>query len=400
METLYAGTDVSKDDFKAAVLDGRNNSVAPVRAYGHDRKAYSSFWKELTRLKTELGCDVIIGMEATGIYHLPLYQYLIDVGADVRVFNPLEVKRYKRRIRKTDTDKLASRAIAEALLLAHEPRSPPITGPELGCLRELCRFRDRLVKKASKCKNEAIRDMDLLCRGYTEEFEDIFSPSSIAVMRAAVRKSRLFKADAKELAKILRGYMPQSSAETKACRLSSLFQNVVVPGYVRDAIIFELHMLIQQHNQLRHQLKRVEREIGGRVKKTNTHIVSIPGIGPLTAGVILGELGDISRFKGLKQLTAYAGLDTTVMQSGRSRRRGHISKRGSPLLRCALYQASLSAMRFNPVCQQFYKRLKSRGKHHKVCLVAVAAKLLHIAYSVETKQSDFYVPDYILHQQA
>jgi len=395
METLYAGLDVSKDDFKASVIDFRNNPVSPVGAYTHDRESLDAFLRDIQALRGELGCDVIFGMEATGIYHLPLYHYLLDAGCTVRVFNGLEVKRYKRRIRKTKTDNLDSLAIAEALLFSGELPPHGVTGPETGCLRELCRFRDRLMKKASKCKNEAIRDMDLLCRGYSDAFEDIFSPSSIAVMKAVVRKTRLFEIDKESLTKLLRVYMPQPLAEKKAHRLIRLFESAVVPSYVRDAVIFELHMLVQQHEQLRHQLKRVEREIESSVRKAGTHLLSIPGIGKLTAGVILGEWGDISRFKNLKQLTAYAGLDPSVAQSGRSKRTGRISKRGSPLLRAALYRASLSAIRFNPACRQLYTRLKARGKHHKVCLVAVANKLLHIAYSVEINQRDFYVPAYV-----
>ena len=70
------------------------------------------------------------------------------------------------------------------------------------------------------------------------------------------------------------------------------------------------------------------------------------------------------------------------------------------MLREALYGAALPASRVNPVCQQFYQRLKAKGKHHKICMVAIARKLLHIAYSVETKQRDFYVPAYITEQQA
>ncbi|MDO9537412.1 MAG: transposase, partial [Thermoplasmata archaeon] len=251
----------------------------------------------------------------------------------------------------------------------------------------------------SQCKNQAVRDMDVLCRGYTNLFSDVFSPSSIAIMKAAVRTTRLFETDVEKLTNILSKFMPRHTAEMKAGKLQALFQNAVVPEHMKDICVLELHMIIPQYELLKLQVKRIEHRIEMHIKDTNTHLLTIPGIGILTAGAILGELGNLSRFNSIDQLTAFAGLDPSVMESGRSRRTGHISKRGSPMLREALYGAALPASRVNPVCQQFYQRLKAKGKHHKVCMVAIARKLLHIAYSVETNQRDFYVPAYITEQQ-
>lgn len=395
MKTLFVGLDVSKDDFKAAAKDDQNNQVMPAKTYRHDRQGMKALDKDIKILKEQLRCNVIFGMESTGIYHLSICQHLVDAGEHVKVFNSLELRRFKGRIRKTKTDKLDAEVIAEALLLKTEPTYHPTEEPGLIQIRELCRLRNRLVKKATLCKNQAIRDMDVLCRGYTSLFKDIFSPSSIAVMKAAIRTTRLFKIDNETLKDVLNNYMPGSVAEKKAERLCSLFKNAVVPVHMQDICILELHMLIQQYDLLLQQKERIEHRIEKQVKRTGTRLLTIPGIGPLTAGVILGELGNLSRFKSLNQLTAFAGLDPSVMESGHSRRTGHISKRGSPMLREALYNAAFSASRVNPVCREFYQRLKTKGKHHKVCTVAVARKLLHIAYSVETKQRDFYIPDYI-----
>lgn len=395
MRTLFVGLDVSKDDFKAAVKDDQNNLVMAPKSYKHDRSGLESLERNVDELKGRFECNAIFGMEATGIYHLSLYQHLMDRQVHVKVFNTLELKRFKGRIRKTKTDELDAIAIAEALLLVREPSYHPTAEPEMIHLRELCRLRERLVREASRCKIHATRDMDLLCRGYANLFDDIFSPSSIAVLKASVRKTRLFKADVQELTDILSKFMARSSSEEKARKLSALFENTVIPEYMKEICILEIHMLIQQYEVLKQQRKRIEDRIENCIEKINPWMITVPGIGPLTAGVILGELGDICRFSSTDQLTAYSGLDPSVMESGRSRRTGHISKRGSPILRETLYNAAFAAIRVNPVCKQFYQRLKAKGKHHKVCLVAVAKKLLHIAYSVESNKRKFYIPSYI-----
>ena len=214
-------------------------------------------------------------------------------------------------------------------------------------------------------------------------------------MKAVIRKTRLFETDEKTLTEILKKFMSGTGAENKAKRLCTIFQRRVVPESMQEICVLELHMLIQQYDLLKQQITRTERQLEKEVKKTNTHLLTIPGLGVLTAGAILGELGDLTRFTSSDQVTAYAGLDTVVTQSGNFRRTGHISKRGSPMLREALYHAALSAVKANPVCRQFYQRLRAKDKHFCVCLVAVSRKLLHIAYSVEKNNRDFYVPTYI-----
>ena len=400
MKTIFVGMDVSKDDFTVAVKDEQNNMIAPVRNYRHDRPGLEAFDSDIGAMKEQLRSHAIFGMESTGIYHLSVYQHLVEASEQVKLFNALELKRFKSSIRKTKTDNLDAQAIAEALLLVRKPSYHHMSEPDIIQIRELCRLRTRLVRKASQCKNQAVRDMDVLCRGYTTLFKDVFSPSSIAIMKATVRKTRIFEIDDQNLTKILSKYMPKPAAQTKARKLQTLFQNTVIPKHMKDICVLELHMLTQQYGLLKQQVNRIERRIETQVKKTNTHLLTIPGIGILTAGTILGELGNLSRFTSIDQLTAFAGLDPSVMESGRSRRTGHISKRGSPMLREALYGAALPASRVNPVCQLFYQRLKAKGKHHKICMVAVARKLLHIAYSVETNNRDFYVPMYITEQQA
>jgi transposase len=399
MNKIFVGMDVSKDDFKAAIKDEGNELIAPVKTFGHDEKSLKAFDKFIADINREFRSMAMFGMEATGIYHLAVYDHLVNAGKTVKVFNGIELKRFKSRIRKTKTDDIDAQIIAEALLLSREPSYHPTSEPDLIRLRELARLRFRLQKKTSQCKIQATRDLDVLCRGYTRLWHDVFSPSSICVMKATIRQTRLFEIEEEELFSILRGYMNKDLAEDKAVKILDVFGSAVIPDAMKEACILDLHMLIQQYEVLNRQLERVDRKIVAMVERMSPHMLTLPGIGSVTAGIILGEMGDLNRFTNLDQITAYAGLDPAVKQSGQSYRTGRISKRGSPMLRVALYKAALSSIRYNPVCKVFYDRLKAKGKHHKVCMTAVARKLLHIAYAVEKNKKDFYVPEYIQKQQ-
>ena len=86
------------------------------------------------------------------------------------------------------------------------------------------------------------------------------------------------------------------------------------------------------------------------MEKINSPITSILGIGPITGAVILGEIGDISRFSNPSKLVAYAGLDAAISQSGEFESTSNrMSKRDSPYLRKDLFQSALRAEFCDPI---------------------------------------------------
>jgi len=107
-----------------------------------------------------------------------------------------------------------------------------------------------------------------------------------------------------------------------------------------------------------------------------------PGVGPVTAEVVLSELGDISRFRNAKAVCAYAGLVPVVRQSGEKKSKDlKITKQGSGLLRWALVEAAWRLVRESPKWAALFARLRHRsGK--KRAIVAVARKLLCVLYAM------------------
>lgn len=122
---------------------------------------------------------------------------------------------------------------------------------------------------------------------------------------------------------------------------------------------------------------------------------TIPGIGLVTAGVLLTETQALETFHSSKQLTAFAGIAPAPYTSGKTvYRRSRISKIGNPRIRKAFYMAALSSIRFNPIMKTFYERLVARGKSKKLSLVAVARKLLVMCFAV-CKSNQPFQPNYL-----
>ena len=129
-------------------------------------------------------------------------------------------------------------------------------------------------------------------------------------------------------------------------------------------------------------------------------LVTIPGIGRLTASKLLGEIRNILDFESPRQLAAYAGLTPRNILSGTSvHKKTRISKTGNANLRKILYMPAISAKRWNPIIVQFCDRLLQNGLRPMEVIVAAMRKLLHIVYGV-LKNGRPFDPNYLVKTQA
>jgi transposase len=118
-------------------------------------------------------------------------------------------------------------------------------------------------------------------------------------------------------------------------------------------------------------------------QKLYSNMLSISGIGVKTAPLLIITCNGFRDFDSAKQLICYYGLSPTETSSGTSiKRKGKISKMGNPLVRKKLYMCSLQASTHNKACCGLYQRLLAKGKPKNVALIAVANKLLKIAYAI------------------
>ena len=118
--------------------------------------------------------------------------------------------------------------------------------------------------------------------------------------------------------------------------------------------------------------------------------MTIPGIGYINGGMILGEIGDIRRFPGHKQLLAFAGLDPSVYQSGTFQaKRTRMSKRGSKVLRYALMNAAHNVVKNNATLKAYYDAKTAEGRTHYNALGHCAGKPVRIIYKMLTDKAEF-----------
>lgn len=225
--------------------------------------------------------------------------------------------------------------------------------------------------------------------------------------KATVRKRKTDRSDALAIAKcVLQGEgVPATEATFRvgkrllrtSCELTQLQVSV---SHMQKA--FAAHWSEEPGAQ--DILRTLEEHIARAVKEMRTRgmeltdpecvrlLCSIPGIGKTLATTLVSEIGDVARFPSAKELTAYAGLDPRVRQSGISlTRNSRLTKRGSPYLRRALFIAASIAQRHDPFLKAYYLKKRLEGKRYREATVANARHVLHRVYAV-WKRGTPYIP--------
>ncbi len=265
--------------------------------------------------------EVIAALEATGCYGENLTRFLYNNGIKVFVLNPAQVKNYaKSTMLRTKTDKVDCKVIADFVSL-HKDKLQNWT-PPLASLEKL--------RGLYRCSEDLKEDMTRV----------------IGRIEACKNTDDLGK---------------QEALITYNDQLEFIEKNILEVEKKMLSIVNECQELSRKFVLLN----------------------SIPCVGQKTAMAILSELPDISSFNNAKQLTAYAGLNPAIRESGSSvRGKGRISHIGSAHLRKLLFLPAMTALRYNPIIKKFGDRLKAKQKNGKVVIVAAMRKLLHIIFGV------------------
>lgn len=118
---------------------------------------------------------------------------------------------------------------------------------------------------------------------------------------------------------------------------------------------------------------------------------SIPGLGFITIACIIGETNGFAAVQNARQLSSYAGLDVVHSESGAKSKKPRISKHGNKYLRLAMYMPAICALQHNEHLKDFYHRVKQHRSSKKIGVIAVARKLLVLAYSL-WKNDEYFHP--------
>ncbi len=331
-------------------------------------------------------------MESTGHYWIALYEYLIERGYSVTVFNPLQIQAYRQvGIRQAKTDRRDCHFIAD-FLRVRAAEAIYVSAPTYRQLRHLARFRFSLIDRAAGLRRRAHTILDQVFPEYPALFSRPFHATSRRLLRQAVTAEGFAAWPLADLTETLRQASRGRWDEEKAQAIHAAAQTSLGIRSLHQVARQEMACLLEQMDLLDQQVKAVDQTLATLLPPAGQLLVTIPGLSTVLAATILGEIGDVHRFPHLKALVAYAGLDPMVYQSGHFQTtHTALSKRGSRYLRRALWLAATAARRFNPHPAAFYRRKRKQGKHHSTAMGAVCHRLLARISVILMEQRPFEV---------
>ena len=387
---IYVGIDVAseKHDFFMMTSEGEVFTKRSI-SIPNNQNGYEKLHKCIQQFcGVSQDSNVRIGLESTGFYHFNILFYLLKKKYAVTVINPLLTNMYKksRKVHSPKNDNLDSQSICMYLCDNRNDFKPyTLKSYHTEALKSLSRDRFSVVEEVRLAKTDVYRFLSQLFPEYLNLFSNIYQGSALNILKKYPRPKILSKAHESNIAKMIHG-----RCKVKAIDVIDAARHSI--GNDNEYLSFSLTQAIKTLEFIQSKVDEYDAMIKKYVDSLDTTILSIPGIGYTTAGLILGEIGDISRFKRAEQLVSFAGLDIEVYESGKYKATNHrISKKGSKYLRYALYQVAKVCWIHDPTLNAYYLKKKAENKHFFVILGHLEKKMTRIIYSI-LKSGNTYIP--------
>lgn len=403
IHTLIVGVDIAKKTHWARMLDGRTGmEVDSAFSFQNNTNAFSSLLSRLNRNKERIGAQkIVIAMEPTGIYWRPLASYLSKAGMTVVIVNPYHVKNSKELDDNSPTKNDRKDALVIATLVWQGRFSccylPEGIWAELrGYTQSRCQQRAKL----NSARNRLVAILDEFFPEYPTVFKNLLGKASVHILTHRPFPTDLLQVTEEELTGELKSASRGQAGKKHAVLLLNSARESIGIKEGLAAARLRLTQCMEEILFWQKQLEQTELAMATTLAGTGLaeSLLSIPGVGVITAASFLGEVGDISRFQDWRQIRKLAGYNLTENSSGPRKGKTGISKRGRPTLRSLLYQASYVLVGCNAHFKALYHHLKNRKENPlkgKQALVVIACKLLRVMFTL-AKEKCLYDQEKVL----
>ena len=375
------GIDIGKNHHEASIVSPEGKQIGPSLRFATTHKGADSL---MSFIFINIGnSPCVFGMEATGHYWYPIYSFLKAKGYTIYVINPIQSDSLRKMyIRQTKNDSIDSFLIAEVIHFG-QFGTTSMADENILAMRQLCRYRDSVISSRTEIKLRIGTIMEQIFPEYEKQFSSLWVSTSMGILEKYLTPENIENTPIDELFEIIKDKSHNRLTRAKAISIKEAAADTFGIKIAQDAFSFQLKQLIDRMNFLDKQIEALDIEIMKYYEQFDCYLHTIPGIGIIGAATILAEIGDISRFKNSSALVAFAGIDPTVRQSGEfNSTHNHMSKRGSPYLRHAIFLAATTCSFHNSPLNAYYKKKRDQGKHHLTATGAVARKLTTIIYAV------------------
>jgi transposase len=393
-KTLIVTVDLGKTTNTGYGRCPNGKEIKPFEFF-NNVQGFKKFWDRIVQAKEANYLEeIVVGFESTGSYGEPLQHFLMKRSVTLVQVNPMHTKRLKELQGNSPnkTDRKDPRVIADIIELGH---ALTVIIPEgvAAELRRLTHARERVSRRRTALFNQIQDLVFIIFPEFLQVIKDIKILSAQYLLRHYPCPEEVVQCGLENLSFILRRISRGKLKEERVQALYAAAEHSVGLQEGRRAILLEMQEILSGIESADKFILKVEQEMAALLPEIpySHSILSLKGIGEVTAAGLIGEVGDLGKFHTLSEVMKLAGLNLFEISSGKHKGNRHISKRGRSLLRKILFFAALNTVRTGGVMYATYQRHLGKGMPRIKALVAVERKLLGILFALVRDHSEFIV---------
>jgi transposase len=263
-------------------------------------------------------------------------------------------------------------------------------------LRNLTRERYQLRKKLNNDKNRLRAQLDRYFPEFVRVFKDPLGQTSVFILKNKPFPTDIIELTEQQLADAIKIASGKRLGLKKAQELKQAAMSSVGLREGLESARYRINSCLEEIEFHQKQMHSTEDEMDRQLTQTGfkRNLLSIPGVGIITAARFLGEVGDIARFDSPDQVIKLAGLNLKTNSSGKKKGETKITKRGRSELRSLLYQSALVMVSKNPQMKSLYQYYRTRSVNplkSKQALVVISKKIVRVMFAL-MKKDELYDP--------
>ena len=385
--------DIAKGKSVYCFIDENKNIIIDATLIEHKKNEFDDLFKFVSKYK-----NLVVIMESTSIYHLPVENYFRSKSIDTIVMNPKLVKQYRDTLNKSKTDKLDCFKIARCYLGTIDNLYQK--QDEYFMFNPLARQYWSLIEGQTRLKNRYKQLIEIVFPEFNLLFNDLYSDLALNFIHDFPHPVLFVNRRNDYLMNYLKTKNETTQAfrfKNKVLKMKELAKNSLCYVSVDSLQIQNLVQTIEMIQYHKSEIEKIKKQLINSLKDTKQFklINSIPGFGDFSTALFLAEVGDISRFNDREEFISFIGIDSITSQSGIASYHGPISKSGSKFARTILFnmvttliQISAHTDKENPI-YLFFRKKQSEGKHHYKCIIACENKLCKTIYKMCTSDCTY-----------
>jgi len=394
--TLIAAIDIGKKlnygYFRAP--DGQD--VKPF-AFLNLRSGFELFWTKLMDFQKRYKLEqIVVGFESTGPYAEPMLHFVREKDVVLVQTNPMHTKRLKELTGNSPnkTDEKDPKVIADVISLGHALTLVIPEGPAAE-LRRLTQARERTIKGRTSAVNQL---QHLIFEVFPELLwiiKDVRSKSALHLVENYPTPESIIKLGSEGLCAIVKKTSRGRLGQEWARAIYESAKSSIGISEGRQSMVEEILYLVETLKKQDCFIESLERQMKQFLEQIpySHSLLSIKGIGYVTAAGLIGEVGDFHKFRTISEITKLAGLNLFEISSGRKKGQRHITKRGRACLRKILFFAAINMVKSEGLFHAPYQQMVERGMPRIKALIAISRKILRVVFAL-VRDETVYLPDY------